>query len=197
MKPWGNKVAEAAATPGSMTGNEWMYLLSYELLVPLRNAMMFEPTSVTTNETEWRRLTKFARDCHIKTTTVSATPFDKFSTDGIYDVLKNPGQFTTGPSVHNPILQYIEESSADLWCVMTGVMLSESHCPQVWTGNSVAEGQRSTCWESAYVELYGDGAAVTALVGIDTTSGTASLSNANMQSVMGFLRCCLGILVIL
>merc|ERR1712190_164581 len=160
-----------------------MYLLSYELLVPLRNAMIFEPISVTTNETEWRRLTKFARDCHIKTTTVSATPFDKFSTDGIYDVLKNPGQFTTGPSVHNPILQFIEESSADLWCAMTGVMLSDSHCPQVWLDNGVAEGQRSNCWEAAYDELYGAGAAAMAVAGIESVSGT-TVASTTVSEIM-------------
>jgi len=180
MRPWENKVAEAAATAGSITGNEWLYLLSYELLVPLRNAMMFEPGTVTTNEAEWTKLTKVMVDCKIKTATVSATPVDKYGTDGIYGVIKNPQQFSRGPSVHNPILQYIEEASADLWCAMTGENLSANHCPAVWTALGTGEGQTSTCWQAAYDGLYGSGAATAALGSTDnsTASGSASVNGS-------------------
>lgn len=163
MRPWENGVKEAAATAGSITDGEWLYLLSYEILTPMRNAMMFEPSSVTQDAVQWAKLTKVMVDCQIKTTTVSGTPFDKYSTADILGVLQNPNQFANpGPSPHNPILQYIEEASADLWCAMTGVNINSDHCEPVWTALGTAEGNPSNCWEAAYDGLYGTGAAAEA-----------------------------------
>jgi len=56
-------------------------------------------------------------------------------------------------------LRWIEEGTADLWCVMTGVNMSDDHCPAVWTRNNMVEGDESTCWHAAYDELYGAGEA--------------------------------------
>merc|ERR1712129_120029 len=144
--------------------------------------MMFSPKTITADPVQWAKLTKFAVDCNLKTTTVSGTPFDKYSTNGIYGVLQSPSQFTgPGPSVHNPILQYIEEISADLWCAMTGVNLSDSHCPAVWQANGMLEGDQSTCWHAAYDGLYGSGAAAEAL---GNPSG-GSDSNADSTTASG------------
>merc|ERR1712050_795183 len=67
------------------------------------------------------------------------------------------------------ILQFLEEGSADLWCAMTGEMLSESHCPAVWASNDMEEGERSDCWVQAYDGLYGEGAAAAMLVNTPLT----------------------------
>jgi len=165
MRPWENEVGEAAATAGSVTDAEWMYLLSYELLVPLRNAMMFEPDTVTGDVAHWHALTKVFNDCHIKQTTTEYSPFDKYSVADIYEILKDPNSYYSGkgPSLSNPILQFLEEGSADLWCAMTGVNIDDDHCLQVWADNGVEEGTISNCWEAAYDGLYGPGAAAAAL----------------------------------
>ena len=42
---------------------------------------------------------------------------------------------------------------------MTGVNMSDDHCPAVWTRNNMVEGDESTCWHAAYDELYGAGEA--------------------------------------
>jgi len=36
------------------------------MLVPLRNAVMFDPETVINDETEWNKLTKVFTDCSIK-----------------------------------------------------------------------------------------------------------------------------------
>merc|ERR1712050_416558 len=71
------------------------------------------------------------------------------------------------------ILQFLEEGSADLWCAMTGEMLSESHCPAVWASNDMEEGERSDCWVQAYDGLYGEGAAAAMLVNTPLTPSPA------------------------
>jgi len=56
-------------------------------------------------------------------------------------------------------MRWLEEGTADLWCVMTGEYMSEDHCPAVWERNDMVEGDESDCWQAAYDGLYGDGEA--------------------------------------
>merc|ERR1719150_3144290 len=160
MTPWGNGVAEKASQ-SLIEGNEWLYLLSYELLVPLRNALMFQPWTVAKNEAEWDKVSKVFNDCHIKQGTSSKAGTE--TVGSIYTMIKS------NPTSHHPILQFLEEGSADLWCAMTGKMLSDSHCPAVWESNGMQEGDRSDCWKEAYDGLYGAGAADAMLVNTPLT----------------------------
>merc|ERR1719361_1982585 len=160
MTPWGNGVAEKASQ-SSIEGNEWLYLLSYELLVPLRNALMFQPWTVAESIEEWNKVSRVFNDCHIKQGTSSKAGTETVSS--VYDMIKS------SPTIHHPILQFLEEGSADLWCAMTGKMLSDSHCPAVWESNGMQEGDRSDCWREAYDGLYGAGAADAMLVNTPLT----------------------------
>jgi hypothetical protein len=63
MAPWADGIHEEEATSCDITGNEWLYVLSLEILAPMRDAVMYEPSSITTNETEWTKLTKVFVDC--------------------------------------------------------------------------------------------------------------------------------------
>merc|ERR1712232_403143 len=139
-----------------------LYLLSYELLVPLRNALMFTPRTVASSVDEWNKISKVFTDCHIEQGTTSAGTGTE-TVDSVYELIKN------SPTIHHPILRFLEEGSADLWCAMTGEMLSESHCPAVWASNDMEEGERSDCWVQAYDGLYGEGAAAAMLVNTPLT----------------------------
>ena len=72
MTPWADGVDEALDSDCNTTGAEWKYLLSYELLTPLRNAVMFKPDTVVNNETNWERVSRVYVDCKIKNTTGEA-----------------------------------------------------------------------------------------------------------------------------
>ena len=84
MAPWADGIAEVAQDTCGVTGDEWLYVLSYELIVPLRNAVMFDPATVTTDADEWAKLSKVYVDCDIK----SENEGDgQYSTDEVYAIL--------------------------------------------------------------------------------------------------------------
>lgn len=153
--PW-TQGDRLVSVPAALTGDELAYSLAFELVAPLRDAMMYNPSSVTSSPSEWAKLTRAFTDCQVKTANVVDGMITIFGTDGVYEVLKSPNT-QTGPPVHNFILQYLEEGAIDLVCAMTSSFTFE-RCDAVRASLGVTAGTASTCWEGAYTALYGTAA---------------------------------------
>ncbi len=156
MKPWENGVKLIKSTD-KIEGDEWMYVLAFELLAPLRDAVMYDPAKLKV-KTEWEKLTKVYTDCRIKTKSIDLNakgPNRRYGTDDIYKVITDTASVVGPLSVHTFILQWIEEGSADLYCLITTKNISDKHCPQIAALNGISTSDVSNCWENAYKGLYG------------------------------------------
>lgn len=179
-KPW-TQGDHLAASADNLTGNLLGYSLAFELVAPLRDAMMYAPKTLVDDTTLWTKLTKVFVDCKVKETEeVGHGPEPGKSVDTIYTYLGDAAS-------HHPVLQFLEEAAIDLVCLMTG--LNMNRCadarPRVGMVDSTEEGTEivtSTCWQAAYSELYDvttsptiEGATVTSSGPslVDAASGTA------------------------
>lgn len=156
-KPWvnGDKLVKSTT---KLTGTNWNYVLIYELIAPLRNALMFHPTSqLKNNETNWKLLTKALVDCHIKEEDVSKTYPDgrkntAYSVTSVYKFLKDVNA-NGGANTKNYFLQFLEESALDLDCLVTDI--SQERCDTMRKLFDINTGTYCDCWMDAYKQLYG------------------------------------------
>lgn len=169
-KPWTQGDKEATTTT-KQSGSDWNWVLAAELGFPLRNAVMYGPAALTTaGDTEWAKLTRAFKDCHIKeadeTHDVNGNTMTVYGRDSIWKILKAPKSnsvFTgMGPSsgtgaVHNQLLQFLEEGCIDLVCLMTtsSSVLGMDRCKDIRAKWGLSDTQMSDCWQAAYKDMYG------------------------------------------
>eukprot|EP01083_Nonionella_stella_P003745 10762_1 len=164
-KPWtdGDQLIK---TTEKVECDAWNYVLAFELMAPLRNTLMYTPSDVINDVSQWNKLTKPLVDCSIKTedethegtglngATVTVTIY---STESIYEVISDPSSYGQGggptPSgdIHNFVLQYLEEGTIDLVCLMTNLNMSRCDTIRERIG-----GQYCDCWMEAYEAMYGE-----------------------------------------
>merc|ERR1719482_1932551 len=185
-KPWtqGDKLTKSA---NLLADDLIAYAEIFELVAPLRDAMMYDPKSLSTDATRWGVLTKSLVDCKIKEqdTTMEKGGQTKtvYSVAGVYALLKKAG----GVDTHHSILQFLEEGTIELACLAVPEMKMD-HCDAVRKANAVTT-EPSTCWHQAYKGMYGslprtkgsgasDPATTTAASG-STTGASASTTAAS------------------
>jgi hypothetical protein len=149
-KPWVNGDS-LVASDDPITGDLWSgYALIFELIAPLRDMMMYDPSALTLDV--WAKYTRALTDCNSKTEDyVSTRGGSQFSTDQVYEYLLDP----QGNDIHHFILQYLEEGTIDLVCLSTD--LDMEHCDVMReTANAIRGEDRCNCWFDAYKALYGE-----------------------------------------
>ena len=149
-KPWvnGDTLAPSA---DAVTGDVWSYSLVFELMAPLRDMMMYNPTPLIQDENLWKLYTRALTDCNSKTEDYNRGNGSPFSTAQVYEYLKDPN----GQDIHHFILQYLEEGSIDLVCLSTN--LNMTHCDVMReTAGATMDVDRCNCWFDAYKALYGE-----------------------------------------
>jgi len=154
-KPWVNGDS-LVASDDPITGDLWSgYALIFELIAPLRDMMMYDPSALTPDV--WAKYTRALTDCNSKTEDYVATRGSltrggsQFSTDQVYEYLLDP----QGNDIHHFILQYLEEGTIDLVCLSTD--LDMEHCDVMReTANAIRGEDRCNCWFDAYKALYGE-----------------------------------------
>merc|ERR1712072_1368757 len=122
----GEQGDKQVASNVTTTGDRLTYTLAYEMIAPLRNAMMYVPESVTSNLTQWLNLTKVLKDCDIKTHDENRTIGNKtmpfYSVDHMYEVLKDARKWVAYPLMdHMPIEAFLDESQLALLCKATHI----------------------------------------------------------------------------
>jgi len=141
----------------------YAYALAFEIVAPLRDLMMYEPESITSEN--WAKMTKVFKDCKIKEEDTVDGMINIYSTDSVYKVVTmaddNPASGTVRLAYHHGILQYLEEGAIDLVCLMCpSFTMGGDHdrCPDIRTTMGIDTDcpTRSSCWEEGYKELYGD-----------------------------------------
>jgi len=205
-KPWtqGDKLTKSA---NLLADDLIAYAEIFELVAPLRNAMMYDPKSLSADATRWGVLTKSLVDCKIKekdtTMEKGGRTMNVYSVAGVYALLKKAG----GVDTHHPILQFLEEGAIELVCLAVPEMKMD-HCDKVRKANAVTT-EPSTCWHQAYKGMYGslprtkgtgstaDPASTTAGTASTTTAATVVTSAVSAGSGMapGVLSLCVGALL--
>eukprot|EP01135_Chromosphaera_perkinsii_P003647 Nk52_evm26s250 gene=Nk52_evmTU26s250 len=157
----------AAAT--NVVGEDWNFCLAFEIMAPLRDLMMYDPTKIST---QFDAAVKPLTDCHIKDSQKTVNGIVGYSLSEIKTIataVKTNSVFNGQPTgtgqVHNQVLQFLEEGSLDLVCLMTTI--SNSMCDSIRAQWQLSAGQISDCWVAGYTALYG---APTS--GLTTTSTT-------------------------
>ena len=155
-KPWTVGDRETASS-SERTGANWNWVLVFEMIVPLRNKMMFSPGEL--DSSEWSKYSKWADDCKIKTKDETAEHGTAYSTKHVYEILRDPagndhfnGQASNG-DVHNQVLQWIEEASIDMACLVTDIDMDR--CDTIRNSVGIQSGEYSDCWLDAYEGIYG------------------------------------------
>ena len=151
-KPWTQ--GDQLTASSELLGDDMIaYANVFELVAPLRNAMMYDPKTLSTDAAAWGVLTKSLVDCKIKEkdTTMEKGGQTKtvYSVAGVYALLKKAG----GVDTHHSILQFLEESAIELVCLAVPE-LEMDHCEEVRQANAVTT-EPSTCWHQAYEGMYG------------------------------------------
>lgn len=173
-KPWTQGDTLSAAT-ADLSADLIAYSQAFELVAPLRDVMMYAPALVSSNVTQWARLTKVFVDCQIKAHDETFAKPDgsegiAYSVDNVYELLKDPD----GQDIHHSVLQFLEEGTIDLVCLMTS--LSMERCDQIRATNNVVS--TSVCWEESYVSMYGDyDYNVTSATGSDEASADGGIGD--------------------
>merc|ERR1719203_488412 len=144
--PWkqGDKLAAAGSTT---TGDRLTYTCAYEMIAPLRNAMMYTPETLISDPTQWASLTKVLKDCGIKANdeerTIGGNTLPYYGVDTMYEVLKDARRWPSYPERNQqPISAFLDESQLELLCMSTSIQ--STHCP------TPREPEISECWKPAY-----------------------------------------------
>jgi uncharacterized protein YciU (UPF0263 family) len=147
-KPWVNG-DDLVGSDEPITGDLWSgYALIFELMAPLRDMMMYNPSALTSDV--WAKYTRALTDCNSKTVDARSGG-SPFSTSQVYEYVKDP----KGNDIHHFILQYLEEGSIDLVCLSTD--LDMEHCDAMRELAGATKGvDRCNCWFDAYNALYGE-----------------------------------------
>jgi len=152
-KPWANGDS-LVGTDDPVTGDLWSgYTLIFELMAPLRDMMMYNPSALTADV--WAKYTRALTDCNAKTEDarelLERGGGQAFSTDQVYEFMTNPN----GQDIHHFILQYLEEGTIDLVCLSTDLVME--HCDVIRAAAGATGGvDRCNCWFDAYNALYGE-----------------------------------------
>ncbi len=157
LKPWTNGIHLCKST-SKVEGDEWRYVLSLELMAPIRDTVMYKPDTLK-DPKEWDKVSQLFKDCKIKTESKDLTgpvPKRNYGTDDVYDIIVNPQKYASSRlSPHQFILKWIEEGTASLWCLMTTKNLTDDFCPEIAEKNSITTGDVSSCWQKSYEARYG------------------------------------------
>jgi len=144
-KPW-QTGDDLAASTSEVTGDLLLYSKAFEMLAPLRDAMMYAPETLRDDRTLWDFLTQPLADCKLKENDEQGNHGVALSRENVYLKLS----YTTTDSHHN-ILQFLEEGSIDLVCAMTSdaSLTDFERCKTVRGSASY----KSNCWEAAYADF--------------------------------------------
>jgi len=147
-KPWVNGDVLVGSTD-KITGDDWSgYALIFELMAPLRDMMMYNPSAL--DEDTWNKFTRALTDCKAKTEDYvsSRSGGSAFSTSQVYEYIKDP----QNKDIHHYVLQYLEEGTMDLVCLSTD--LEMDHCDAIREAAGYKDGERCNCWFDAYNAIY-------------------------------------------
>jgi len=84
----------------------------FELLAPMRDKVMYHQDKLKADAALWAKYSKPFKDCGIKKADTIENNKTAYSTDNIYEKIKDP----KGVDIHHNVLQWIEEASIDLVC---------------------------------------------------------------------------------
>jgi len=155
-RPWVNGDS-LVGSDAAVTGDLWSgYTLIFELMAPLRDMMMYNPSALTADV--WAKYTRALTDCNSKTEDYVAnrdllmrsggTPY---SADQVYEFVQDPA----GKDIHHYVLQFLEEGTIDLVCLSTD--LDMEHCDTMRATAGATMGvDRCNCWFDAYNAIYGE-----------------------------------------
>lgn len=160
--PWtnGDKLVKSKK---ALFGDIWHYTLAFEIIAPLRDKMMNDPSSLD-SMAEWSKYTKSIKDCRVKIENYEYTDDGKtkieYGLDDVHTVLKNAytQNVVAAEFVHHTILQFLEEAAIDLVCLMTE-KFDSTRCTKIRTdiwGIEFAKGSgvAFNCWQAGYKGLY-------------------------------------------
>lgn len=148
--PWTNedKLVYSATAVGA--GADWNYVLAFEMLAPLRDYAMYNPSALTADPALWARLTRVLVDCGVK----AVDEASNYSVDQVYGFLSDPA----GKDIHNIVLRFLEEGSIDLACLMTGGISGGGkimdRCYDISESQGIEVTTISDCWVPAYEAMY-------------------------------------------
>lgn len=140
-KPWteGDQLVESSS---KLSGDILIFSELFEIMAPLRDAMMYYPKTIVDDKGQWTKLTKAFKDCGVKAADSEDTEHGGtiYGVDGIYNHLK------TTTDNHHEIMRFLEEAAIDVVCLATS--LDGSFCRT--QGES-----KPDCWKDAYKGMYG------------------------------------------
>lgn len=176
-----------ASSSSALTGSNWLWVLATQINFKLRNVLMFEPEKVAGNVTAWNELVKPWVDCHVKDHQESVEENGRtiigYRLADIYTILSNPkgnsvmtGQPTGSGNINNQVLQFLEEGSVDLTCLMVNsdaatLVPGMSRCVTIRNAWGLSDTQYSDCWVAGYTSLFGS-APATSGASVTLTSST-------------------------
>lgn len=185
-RPWAQGEELMPFEDGTIMGEEWNYVLAFEMIAPIRNIFMYDPKTLVEDDAQWAFYTQVFDDCGIKMTTEGT----QFSTADMRSVMATsrrrrlgagggpPTDTETGTAdgegpppdsgtdiVTTWIMQYLEEATVDLVCLMSDLSSEMQHrCEDIRADN--AEGtactndmmqidkKYSACWVGAYQNMF-------------------------------------------
>mmetsp|Transcript_12848 Transcript_12848/g.33046 ORF Transcript_12848/g.33046 Transcript_12848/m.33046 type:complete len:297 (-) Transcript_12848:34-924(-) len=157
-KPFEDGV-KLCSSASELTGDDLIWSRYAELILPLRDALMYrakEMAAELPSTSTWDKYTRAFKDCAVKTTPDYRKDGDKGPMVYSYDSIRGLVVDAGGVDTHNGILQFIEEGSMELACLMVSYNLKEPECSDMEERSGVAMSTRSTCWHAAYKGLWGE-----------------------------------------
>jgi len=146
--PWDNGDT-LAASADAITGDLWTYALIFELIAPLRDMMMYNPTALFDADV-WALYTRALTDCNVKTEDLVLRGGKPYSTSQVYEFLIDP----EGQDIHHYILQYLEEGAIEVVCLATDLEMAACDVIRA-TAGATGGVDRCNCWFDAYKAIYG------------------------------------------
>lgn len=165
----------------SVSGVDWMWVLATEVAFSIRNVVMYHPSNVANDYTEWTRLVQTFADCHVKDTdvTLPGEPTG-YGRDSVFEMLSDPnGNSIVTGDIHNQLLQFLEEGSVDLACLMVDSSVSTlvpgfERCVVIREAWGLADDEISDCFVNGYTTLFGEAPSLS-----DNTLTTATYNSAS------------------
>lgn len=148
-QPWTNKDALAVTSTKIDNGPNWNYVVIFELAAPMRDKLMYHQQTLQTDSAMWLKYTKAFTDCKIKTVDEAGDNGTAYSTDNLLAYIKDP----SNTDIHHYVLQWVEEASIDLVCLVTD--LDMTRCTTIRTALGISTGTYCNCWFDAYKDLWG------------------------------------------
>mmetsp|Transcript_33829 Transcript_33829/g.85541 ORF Transcript_33829/g.85541 Transcript_33829/m.85541 type:complete len:176 (+) Transcript_33829:543-1070(+) len=146
------------------------------MILPLRDTLMYRAKEMAAElpaRSIWDKNTRVFWDCGIKTTPDYRKDGDTgpwvYSYDSMQGLVVDAGKVDT----HHSILQFIEEGSMELACLMVSFNIKQPECSDMAKRSGVEMTTRSTCWHEAYKAMWGEDPAIPA-------GGSSSSSSARL-----------------